>query len=153
MKVRNKTLRNQVQNGLSQMVGAWERRFATFAAPLVMPQALCFALSCSVFAFHPTLSDVSYAACPQLHARVRSVVCNESDVSPLLCLVMQYITAPWFRVARLSARFAAALCVVFFPPRVGFIRKIRASCIVHCAHFLVAVQVAVLAIQNFAPLN
>jgi len=83
-----------------------------------MPQALCFALSCSVFAFHPPFSDVGYAACPQLHARVRSVVCNESDVSPLLCLVMRYkprFLIPCCSVVR--ALCCRALCCVFSAPR------------------------------------
>jgi hypothetical protein len=87
-------LKNQVQNGPSQMMEREGRRFSAFAAPLAMPQALCFALSCSVFAFRRPLSDVSYILCPELHARVRSVVCNVSDVVFFMCLIMRCITAP-----------------------------------------------------------
>ena len=94
------------------------RRFSAFAAPLAMPQALCFALSCSVFAFRRPLSDVSYILCPELHARVRSVVCNVSDVVFFMCLVMRCITASLIPCCLVvCALCCRALCCVFSAPR------------------------------------
>ena len=111
-------MKNQVQNGPSQMKEREGRRFAAFAAPLAMPQALCFALSCSVFAFRHPLSDVSCIPCPELHARVRSVVCNVCDVVSFTVLghaVYHRFLIPCCSVVR--ALCCRALCCVFSAPR------------------------------------
>ena len=117
MTVRNKRFLKGGSNAPQADVGAWERRFATFAAPFVMPQALCFALSCSVFAFRHPLSDVSYTRCPELHARVRSVVCNVCDVVSFTVLghaVYHRFLIPCCSVVR--ALCCRALCCVFSAP-------------------------------------